>query len=138
MVLRKKDVIAFGDMPNDIEMLQWAGLGVAMANADQAVKDAADIVTVSNAEAGVAHILTVVLMGTPRFIAALDQGTTSTRCVIVNHEEAFVLPRSLNISRSCRGRAGLNMMPRRFGTTRGGQCLPRWWKWMQHPKTSLP
>ena len=25
-------------------------------------------------------------MGTPRFIAALDQGTTSTRCVIVNHE----------------------------------------------------
>ena len=53
----QKDVIAFGDMPNDIEMLQWAGVGVAMANADQAVKDAADMVTVSNAEAGVAHVL---------------------------------------------------------------------------------
>ncbi|NWO17762.1 MAG: HAD family hydrolase [Corynebacterium sp.] len=53
----QKDVIAFGDMPNDIEMLQWAGVGVAMANADQAVKDAAYMVTVSNAEAGVAHVL---------------------------------------------------------------------------------
>ncbi|APT83568.1 Cof-type HAD-IIB family hydrolase [Corynebacterium ammoniagenes] len=55
--IAQKDVIAFGDMPNDIEMLEWAGIGVAMDNAVQAVKDAADIVTVSNDEAGVAHVL---------------------------------------------------------------------------------
>ena len=55
--IARKDVMTFGDMPNDIEMLEWAGVGVAMDNAVQAVKDAADIVTVSNAEAGVAHIL---------------------------------------------------------------------------------
>src|SRR5699024_4546804 len=55
--LEQKDDIAFGDMPNDIEMLRWAGLGVAIGSADQAVKDAADMVTVSNAEAGVAHVL---------------------------------------------------------------------------------
>ena len=53
----QKDVMTFGDMPNDIEMLEWAGVGVAMDNAVQSVKDAADIVTVSNAEDGVAHIL---------------------------------------------------------------------------------
>ncbi|MFH0411459.1 HAD family hydrolase [Corynebacterium sp. L4756] len=55
--IAQKDVIAFGDMPNDIEMLQWAGRGIAMANAHESVKAAADEVTVSNAEAGVAHIL---------------------------------------------------------------------------------
>jgi Cof subfamily protein (haloacid dehalogenase superfamily) len=32
------DAIAFGDMPNDIEMLRWAGWGVAMANAENEVK----------------------------------------------------------------------------------------------------
>lgn len=36
------DVVAFGDMPNDIEMLRWAGTGVAMPHAPQEVQDAAD------------------------------------------------------------------------------------------------
>lgn len=51
------DVIAFGDMPNDIEMLQWAGLGVAMANARPEVKAAADEITLSNNEGGIAAVL---------------------------------------------------------------------------------
>ncbi|QGU05729.1 HAD family hydrolase [Corynebacterium comes] len=51
------DVIAFGDMPNDIEMLLWAGTGVAMGNARDSVKDAADHVTATNEEAGVAQVL---------------------------------------------------------------------------------
>nr|WP_156193609.1 HAD family hydrolase [Corynebacterium kalinowskii] len=51
------DVVAFGDMPNDIEMLQWAGLGVAMANARPEVKAAADEVTLSNNEGGIAAVL---------------------------------------------------------------------------------
>lgn len=50
-------VIAFGDMPNDVEMLRWAGHGVAMANAHPAVLRAADEVTASNAEDGVAQVL---------------------------------------------------------------------------------
>lgn len=51
------DVVAFGDMPNDIEMLQWAGHGVAMGNADEQVKRAADEVTTSNNDFGVARVL---------------------------------------------------------------------------------
>ena len=51
------DVVAFGDMPNDIEMLQWAGLGVAMGNADERVKVAADEITTCNDDFGVARVL---------------------------------------------------------------------------------
>ena len=43
------DVVAFGDMPNDLEMLRWAGHGVAMGNAHPALLDVADEVTASNA-----------------------------------------------------------------------------------------
>jgi Cof subfamily protein (haloacid dehalogenase superfamily) len=52
-----EDVVAFGDMPNDTEMLQWAGLGVAMGNAHAAVKAAADEVTATNDEDGVALVV---------------------------------------------------------------------------------
>lgn len=51
------DVIAFGDMPNDVEMLRWAGHGVAMANAHPAVLRAADEVTARNDDDGVAQVL---------------------------------------------------------------------------------
>lgn len=50
-------VIAFGDMPNDIEMLAWAGIGVAMGNARDSVKDVADFVTGTNNEGGIAQVL---------------------------------------------------------------------------------
>jgi hypothetical protein len=50
-------VVAFGDMPNDLPMLQWAGLGVAVANAHLLVLQAADAITLSNDEDGVAHML---------------------------------------------------------------------------------
>ncbi|AZA10511.1 HAD family hydrolase [Corynebacterium gerontici] len=53
----REDVLAFGDMPNDIEMLRWAGHGVAMANADPRVKKAADEVTAANDDFGVARVL---------------------------------------------------------------------------------
>ena len=51
------ETIAFGDMPNDIEMLRWAGRGVAMGNAADTVKEAADEVTTPNHQAGVATVL---------------------------------------------------------------------------------
>jgi Cof subfamily protein (haloacid dehalogenase superfamily) len=50
-------VMAFGDMPNDVPMLSWAGWGVAVANAHADVLAAADEVTASNDEAGVAVVL---------------------------------------------------------------------------------
>ncbi|MEU6641331.1 HAD family hydrolase [Saccharomonospora sp. NPDC046836] len=49
--------IAFGDMPNDLEMLRWAGHGVAVANAHPVVLDAADEVTAPHFEDGVAQVL---------------------------------------------------------------------------------
>ncbi|GHO77366.1 hydrolase [Ktedonobacter sp. SOSP1-85] len=54
-------VVAFGDMPNDLPLLQWAGLGVAVANAHPLVLQAADAITLSNDEDGVAHLLTSLL-----------------------------------------------------------------------------
>jgi Cof subfamily protein (haloacid dehalogenase superfamily) len=51
------DVVAFGDMPNDVPMLRWAGLGVAMGNAHPDAIEAADEVTATNADDGVARVL---------------------------------------------------------------------------------
>jgi Cof subfamily protein (haloacid dehalogenase superfamily) len=51
------DVIAFGDMRNDVDMLTWAGHGVAMANAHRSALDVADEVTAPNSEDGVALVL---------------------------------------------------------------------------------
>ena len=48
------DIIAFGDDINDIEMLKIAGTGVAMGNASEKVKEAADCVTETNDNDGVA------------------------------------------------------------------------------------
>lgn len=51
------DVVAFGDMPNDLPMLEWAGHGVAMGNAHPALLDVADEVTASNGDDGLAVVL---------------------------------------------------------------------------------
>lgn len=55
--IREADVIAFGDAENDIPMLQVAGVGVAMGNAAEKVKAAADFVTDSNNHDGIATAL---------------------------------------------------------------------------------
>jgi Cof subfamily protein (haloacid dehalogenase superfamily) len=52
-----EEVLAFGDMPNDVPMLTWAGHSVAMANAHPAVREVADEVALSNDEDGVADFL---------------------------------------------------------------------------------
>jgi Cof subfamily protein (haloacid dehalogenase superfamily) len=52
-----EDVVAFGDMPNDVPMIRWAGLGVAMGNADPEVMEAADEVTTPNTDDGLARVL---------------------------------------------------------------------------------
>ncbi|SEB94372.1 hypothetical protein SAMN04489844_1373 [Nocardioides exalbidus] len=51
------EVVAFGDMPNDLPMLEWAGTSYAMANAHPSVLDLADHVAPGNDEDGVAAVL---------------------------------------------------------------------------------
>jgi Cof subfamily protein (haloacid dehalogenase superfamily) len=51
------EVVAFGDMPNDLPMLLWAGQGVAVANAHADVLAAVDAVTATNDADGVALAL---------------------------------------------------------------------------------
>ena len=55
--IASEEVVAFGDMPNDLPMLRWAGHGVAVANAHPDLLTAADEVTASNDDAGVAQVL---------------------------------------------------------------------------------
>jgi Cof subfamily protein (haloacid dehalogenase superfamily) len=51
------DVVAFGDMPNDLPMLEWAGTSYAMANAHPSVRKLADHVAPAHDEDGVASVL---------------------------------------------------------------------------------
>jgi Cof subfamily protein (haloacid dehalogenase superfamily) len=55
--IRADEVLAFGDMPNDLPMLRWAGRSVAVANAHPDVLAAAGEVTGSCDEDGVAQVL---------------------------------------------------------------------------------
>jgi Cof subfamily protein (haloacid dehalogenase superfamily) len=52
-----EDVIAFGDMPNDVAMLAWAGVSYAMADAHATVVEAATYVAPPHDEDGVARVL---------------------------------------------------------------------------------
>lgn len=53
----KNEVICIGDNENDLSMIKFAGLGVAMGNAEEFVKKQADYITLSNEEDGVAHVI---------------------------------------------------------------------------------
>jgi len=55
--LTLENCMAFGDGMNDLSMVQASGVGVAMSNAEPAVKAVADVVTSSNDEDGVAAVL---------------------------------------------------------------------------------
>lgn len=57
----RSEVLAFGDGLNDREMLTWAGHGVAVANAEDEVKDVADEITASNDDEGVARVIETLL-----------------------------------------------------------------------------
>lgn len=61
--LEREDVIACGDGLNDLSMIKYAGLGVAMGNAQPAVKEAADVITLSNDEDGIVPIIEKYILG---------------------------------------------------------------------------
>lgn len=51
--INREDTVAFGDAPIDMEMLQYAGIGVAMGNASREIKGVADMVTTDNNKDGI-------------------------------------------------------------------------------------
>lgn len=55
--VRREQVVAIGDNENDLSMLEFAGLGIAMGNAEEYVKETANYVTLTNNENGVAHVI---------------------------------------------------------------------------------
>lgn len=55
--MTKEEMIAVGDGFNDLSMIKYAGLGVAMANAQEVVRQNADYITLSNEEDGVAAVV---------------------------------------------------------------------------------
>lgn len=59
--IRQEETIAFGDGGNDIEMLQWAGVGIAMGNADDSVKQHADLVTTDVDSEGIENAVNLLL-----------------------------------------------------------------------------
>ena len=63
--LTRDSLAAFGDSYNDIPMIKYAGFGVAMANSIPEVLQAADAVTKSNDEDGVAHAIYRYLLDRP-------------------------------------------------------------------------
>ena len=59
-----EDAVAFGDNLNDLSMVQAAGTGVAVANAEAEIREAADIVCGSNDKAGVGRFIMDMLFST--------------------------------------------------------------------------
>jgi Cof subfamily protein (haloacid dehalogenase superfamily) len=55
--IKSHEIICIGDSGNDRQMIEYAGLGVAMENAFPEIKEIADYVTLSNEENGVAHVI---------------------------------------------------------------------------------
>ena len=55
--IRREEIIAFGDSGNDADMLRYAGIGIAMGNAEPIAIEAADYVTKKNTENGIAWAL---------------------------------------------------------------------------------
>lgn len=55
--IRREEIMAFGDGDNDMVMLREVGFGVAMGNAEEQVKNAADYITLTNDEEGVAEAI---------------------------------------------------------------------------------
>lgn len=61
--ISREEIISFGNSDNDLDMIQYAGLGVAVANAIPEVLAAADLITAANTEDGVARVIEEYILG---------------------------------------------------------------------------
>ncbi len=66
--VRREEVAAIGDSQNDLDMLLYAGMGVAVANAAEEVKAAADFITLANNEDGVAYFINKYILKRGNFV----------------------------------------------------------------------
>ena len=55
--IKAEEVICMGDAGNDVHMIEYAGLGVAMGNATEEIKGLAQYITTTNNEHGVAKVI---------------------------------------------------------------------------------
>ncbi len=55
--IERTEIIGIGDNHNDIELIKTAGLGIAMGNGVQELKDLADYISLTNNEEGVLHVI---------------------------------------------------------------------------------
>lgn len=78
--LSREEMVAIGDGYNDLSMIKYAGMGVAMANAQEPVKKIADYITLSNEEDGVAAAV-------ERFFLSGHNERESLHCFEVNTEK---------------------------------------------------
>lgn len=62
--ISRDEMMSVGDGSNDLSMIEYAGLGVAMENANDAVKAIANYQTLSNDQHGVAHVIRKFILGT--------------------------------------------------------------------------
>lgn len=61
--MTRENVICCGDGFNDVSMIKYAGIGVAMGNAQQAVKEVADYITSTNDEDGLVQVIDRFILG---------------------------------------------------------------------------
>lgn len=82
----QSDVMAIGDNYNDVTMLEYAGVGVAMANANPDIQAIADFVTLNNDESGVAFALKHYFKPDIKCVAVDIDGTFLNRAMDYNRE----------------------------------------------------
>lgn len=75
----RKMLIACGDGLNDISMIEYAGIGVAMGNAQDIVKEKADFITKSNAEDGVANAIDIFWVDNKKIMSGEHENNKSKR-----------------------------------------------------------
>ena len=61
--IKREEIMACGDGDNDTAMLREVGFGVAMGNAEEEIKQAADYVTLTNEDEGVAYAIEKFILG---------------------------------------------------------------------------
>ena len=86
--LSMEQVMAFGDNPNDLSMIEEAGIGVAMGNATDDVKSAADHIAPTSDDEGVAYTIRTMLFGEPN---GLPERTSRKGKVMSKRLRNFIL-----------------------------------------------
>jgi Cof subfamily protein (haloacid dehalogenase superfamily) len=69
MNIKKSEIMSFGDSYNDINLIKQSGIGIAMDNAVDDLKHAADYITLSNKEDGVAYVLDMLIKSNQNLVS---------------------------------------------------------------------